>query len=392
MDNHTQLIKRIDALTVFSNLKNDFVIKSLRALLSNVCTIDTYCSLVSKLYSKGASLTEYISQLVCNDENFYFLDKIKDITVPELIEKSVEFELETLDMLSQITSQQIKSSCNLPDFVPEWYIDSDKSITEDYRYTLKNIHKCGYGIFAKYGAFTLEGRNIVPVSHYDPIKLEQLSGYERQHKLVIDNTKALVEGKPCNNTLLYGDAGTGKSTTVKAVAYHFMQDGLRLIELKKNQLHDIPYVLNLLNQNPLKFIIFIDDLSFTQNDDNFAALKATLEGGLHSTGNNVAVYATSNRRHLIKESFSDREGDDIHVKDTIEELHSLSERFGLTVSYQRPDKDVYITIVESLAKQYGVTASQEDIILGAERFALRSGGRSPRVARQYVELLMSGIV
>ncbi len=191
--------------------------------------------------------------------------------------------------------------------------------------------------------------------------------------------------------MLYGDAGTGKSSSVKAIANEFAADGLRLVEVKKNQLYQIPALLDSLAQNPLKFILFIDDLSFSANDDNFAALKAILEGSVGSRSQNVVVYATSNRRHLIKETLSDRSGDDIHEADTRQELMSLSARFGLTVTFQRPDKVRFEEILLDLAKQYGVQMPSDQLFIKGEAFAIRAGGRSPRVARQFIELLSAGV-
>ena len=191
--------------------------------------------------------------------------------------------------------------------------------------------------------------------------------------------------------LLYGDAGTGKSSTVKAIANEFAPDGLRLIEVKKNQLYQIPALMDELAKNPLKFILFIDDLSFASNDDNFAALKAILEGGVGGRSHNVAVYATSNRRHLVKETMADRSGDDLHAMDTRQELMSLSARFGLTVTFQQPDKDRYDRILLELAKQYNVQMPSDQLFIKGAAFALRAGGRSPRVAKQFVELLAAGV-
>ena len=173
----------------------------------------------------------------------------------------------------------------------------------------------------------------MPVRYPDPQRLSELPGYEQEREKVIANTRALLEGRPANNVLLYGDAGTGKSSTVKAIANEFAPDGLRLIEVKKNQLYQIPALMDELAKNPLKFILFIDDLSFASNDDNFAALKAILEGGVGGRSHNVAVYATSNRRHLVKETMADRSGDDLHAMDARQELHE-------SVGPVRPDGDV----------------------------------------------------
>ena len=252
---------------------------------------------------------------------------------------------------------------------------------------MNEIHAHGYGIFAKYAAFVVEDGELVPVKNPDGVRLSQLAGYERERKELIDNTLALLKGLPAANALLYGDAGTGKSTTVKAVANEFKEKGLRLIELKKRQLHQIPKLVDYLSRNPLKFILFIDDLSFTKDDDDFAALKAILEGSVSARADNLVVYATSNRRHLVKEKFSDRDGDEVHQNDTMEELISLSDRFGLTITFIKPGKDGYLSIVRELANQYGLRLSLGEVDAAAERFALSRGGRSPRVAKQCVEHL-----
>ena len=197
--------------------------------------------------------------------------------------------------------------------------------------------------------------------------------------------------------LLYGDMGTGKSSTIKAVAADFSHRGLRLVEIKKNQLFMIPDIMEQLADNPLKFILFIDDLSFSGNDDNFSALKATLEGSISGCGSNTLIYATSNRRHLVRESASDRIAgagmdEDLHINDTLQETMSLSARFGLTITFSKPDKEEYLSIVKSLAEEYGLEVTdEEELFRRAEAFAIRKNGRSPRTARQFIELQKIGI-
>ena len=213
--------------------------------------------------------------------------------------------------------------------------------------------------------------------------------YQRQRQIIVDNTKALLAGKPAANILLSGDAGTGKSSTVKAVANALWQDGLRIIEVRKDQLRAIPKILDELSANPLKFVLFIDDLSFGKDDDNFNALKAVLEGSVTAKSSNVVIYATSNRRHIIKEKFSDREGDDVHRNDTMQELISLSERFGIHVSFSKPNKETFLRIVHYLATENGLEIPKEELDAHAERFALERGGRSARLARQIVDNLLS---
>jgi len=197
----------------------------------------------------------------------------------------------------------------------------------------------------------------------------------------------LLDGKPAANTLLYGDAGTGKSSTVKALVNEYGKEGLRLIEIKKHQLLLIPSILEKLKDNPLRFVLYLDDLSFTECNEESGALKAILEGSAAARTKNVVIYATSNRRHIVNERFSDREGGDIHRNETIEEQTSLSERFGLRVYFGKPDKEGYLSIVGALLHQYGLDTTDE-LLLQAERFALSRGGRSPRVAKQFAESVL----
>ena len=223
----------------------------------------------------------------------------------------------------------------------------------------------------------------------DKIRLSSLIDYKREQQIILDNTMALLSGKPAANILLTGDAGTGKSSTVKAVVNELSHLGLRILEVRKEQLHSIPAILDELNSNPLKFILFIDDLSFQKDDDNFSALKAILEGSVSARSRNVVIYATSNRRHLVKESFSNRDGDDVHRNDTMQEMLSLSERFGIQITFQKPDKKTYLDIVRHLAKDRGVEMPVEELEAQAERFALGRGGRSARAATQFIDSLLA---
>ena len=173
------------------------------------------------------------------------------------------------------------------------------------------------------------------------------------------------------------------------MANELHREGLRILEVRKEQLHDIPAVLDELSVNPLKFILFIDALSFQKDDENYSSLKAVLEGSVSMKSRNVVIYATSNRRHLVKEKFSDREGDDIHRNDTMQELMSLSERFGIHITFQKPNKATYLDIVHHLAEAGGIQCPREELDLLAERYVLGRGGRSPRAARQFVDGLLA---
>lgn len=391
-----QLKMQIDSLTVFSQIKNDDVISRLRALLAavseknNADTVRCYSDFAAALYPHTSNLTDYIRTLIIQDDNFYVKDKAAGRTIDPEIQQAVDQELAILQNIAAVASRDIQDAMNYEGFLPSWR-NHEIDLQYDFMEKLNNITKLGYGIFAKYDFFRLEEGQIVPVAHPDYQTLDQLFEYERERKLIIKNTEALMDGTGASNMLLYGDAGTGKSSTIKAVAAHFASRGLRIIEVKKNQLYQIPKVLEELSVNPLKFILFIDDLSFTGNDDNFSALKATLEGSVSGCGDNAVIYATSNRRHLVKEAFGDRAGDELHLNDTMQEIMSLAARFGLTITFQKPDKDEYLSIVKALASEYGIDMAEEELFTKAEAHAIRKNGRSPRTARQFIELLKIGI-
>ena len=239
--------------------------------------------------------------------------------------------------------------------------------------------------------FGTVGSGVYEVLCRNAAGVSRRAGEPVEVKYILDPKDFSAHPAAANNVLLYGDAGTGKSSAVKAIANEFAPEGLRLVEVKKNQLYQIPDLMDKLAANPLKFILFIDDLSFTANDDNFAALKAILEGSVGGRAKNIAVYATSNRRHLIKETLTDRTGDDIHEADTRQELMSLSARFGLTVTFQRPEKARFETILAELAKQHGIDMPMDQLLVKAEAFAIRAGGRSPRVAKQFIEQCEAGV-
>lgn len=277
--------------------------------------------------------------------------------------------------------------------LPRWHTGESAAAFAAFDGTLDRpaqwYRENGCGIFARYKAFIWRGGDIQPVCNYDAIDLDDFTGYERQRDKVMQNTLAFLDGKSCNNCLLYGNMGTGKSSTVKAVANAFRTRGLRIVEMPKERLMDFPLLVDKLAQLPLKFIIYIDDLSFQYQDGAYTALKAVLEGGLAARPQNALIYATSNRRHLVKERLSDRaiEVDDVHTRDNMQETLSLSDRFGLAVCYIAPSKQEYLDIVRAMAQQRGVDMPDEALCAGAERFALSRGGRSPRCAKQYIESL-----
>lgn len=381
------LAVRLSGIAVFRNVLKLRTMSSLLRMLREK-TPEACGEFANGLYRHGANISNYIIKAVTEDENSYLLKKARREDIPPVMEAAVRKELKLFEEISMLTTENVRTAMGYMGYLPEWentYYD----FVSMYSDRIDKLFTKGYGIFAKYTAFMLKDHVIEPVMTPDPQRLSQLPAYETQRKKVIDNTLALIKGRPAANCLLYGDAGTGKSSTVKAVVNEFADRGLRLIELKKSQLHELPDVMESIADNPLKFIIFIDDLSFSSDDEDFGALKAVLEGSIASKASNAVIYATSNRRHLVKESFSDRTGDDIHARDTREELASLSERFGLKVTFLKPDKDTYLEIVEHLAKQYGLTYDRDDLFTRAEAYALRRSGRSGRAARHFVEMLKS---
>lgn len=350
--------------------------------------VKKYSAFVSEIYKKGGNLAQCVRKIIFENENVYVKAVARKQKINQNVERSLDFELDVLSDFVALKSDTFALDMNIKTHIPEY--DTERAdIKREYKERVKNIEKYGYGIFASNCMFSVtEAGEIVPVISADPVSVDSFVGYREERQKVIDNTISFLNGRPCANILLYGDAGTGKSSTVKAVANHFFDDGLRLIEVRKNQLLLLPTIMGKISRNPLKFIIFIDDLSFNQNDDNFSMLKATLEGSASAISKNAVIYTTSNRRHLVKETFGDREGSDVHVNDTVQENLSLSGRFGLTVLFAKPNKALYLEIVNELASKNGITIGKEELEMRAEAFALSKGYRSARCAEQFINSLM----
>lgn len=403
--NSKEMKTKIESLAVFSAIKRDPVVMALHRLLHEL-NVSAYSDFVAELYPAGADLAAYIQKAVLEDDNFYIRKLAAGEQIdPEIID-AVKQELNIIEEIASVSPADIRKAMgnSYPSHqLPLWH-NSDLQLVRDFSNKLSGITQTGYGMFAKYTFFRVADGRLMPVAHPEHTHLDKLFEYQRERDLIIRNTEALLEGGG-SNMLLYGDMGTGKSSTIKAVAADFASRGLRLVEIKKNQLFQIPDIMEQLASNPLKFILFIDDLSFSGNDDNFSALKATLEGSVSGCGNNTLIYATSNRRHLVRESASDRIAgpgmdDDLHVNDTLQETMSLAARFGLTITFSKPGKDEYLSIVRALADEYGVIISEDGapgtftetlLYQKAEAFAIRRNGRSPRTARQFIELLSIGI-
>ena len=362
----------IEALCVY-DLKKDDVIASLLKLLQSVgneSVLENQSEFFRKVTRKK-SFKEYVSKLILIDDNAFTKaaasGKIEEL--PLAVINGVKSDLQKLEAISNITSADIYESVESESLrgvlktLPQWETGAPLlPLTvgwENQMPQLIEYHKNhGYGMYSEFNAFTWRNHSLYPLSETDP------------------------------NVLLYGDRGTGKSSTVHAVLNEYADKGLRMIEITKSDIPDLTIIREQLASCPMKFIIFIDDLYFDSHDDSFGELKAALEGSLGGRKHNTIIYATSNRRHLIKESLSDREND-INRNDIMQEQLSLSDRFGLSVTFVNPDKKDYLDIVAKIAADRNLAVDEDRLFLVAEQWASRKGGRSPRCARQFIDFVES---
>ena len=254
----------------------------------------------------------------------------------------------------------------------------------------------GVGMFGLNKAFRIQDRtdgeiHFLPINNMDKVMLDDLVGYEIQKQKLVDNTKAFVEGRPANNVLLFGDSGTGKSTSIKAIVNEYYDQGLRMIEIYKHQFKDLSNVIAAIKNRKYRFIIYMDDLSFEEFEIEYKFLKAVIEGGVETKPENILIYATSNRRHLIKENWSDRndveQSDGMHRSDTMEEKLSLVHRFGVTISYSKPTQKEYFNIVTQLAHRLNIPMTDEELCAEANKWELSHGGISGRTAQQFINYI-----
>lgn len=335
-----------------------------------------------------------INQMVLHDirimkelYDYDFTDMMQELQIPEwAMLLSYESSLEK----SRVYNKRIRDRiCHLArkfnaDDTPE---AMKQTLTEFYR-------DYGVGKFGLHKAFRIrhedKGVIIEPILNIAHVHLDDLVGYESAKQKLIDNTEAFVSGRRANNCLLFGDAGTGKSSSIKAIANQYYDKGLRVIEIYKHQFRDLNDVISQVKNRNYKFILYMDDLSFEDFETEYKYLKAVIEGGLEKKPDNILIYATSNRRHLIREKFSDKEDrrDDLHAGDTVQEKLSLAARFGVTIFFSAPDKKQFQQIVCALAKRYGVVMDEEELLLEANKWELAHGGLSGRTAQQFIDYLL----
>lgn len=383
-------------LSVFRNLLELPGVQSLETLLAQLeqkdeAMLEAYGTLLYTVRREAENLHDYLDNHLRYDDTA-FGRAVASERVTESHLAAAQYDLEILSQAAQLDFAALKARMAeaLP---PEWQVRvaalptleagaplSLEPILESYR-------KNGVGLFARGRAFHWEKGTLTMVRNPDPIDYCDMIGYTWQREEVVKNTRCLHEGKPCNNVLLHGDSGTGKSATIKSLINMPEFYNLRIIELAKNSLDEVTAVTRLVAGHTQKFILYIDDLSFEQEDAGFSALKSALEGGLELRPDNVAIYVTSNRRHMIREDFAERMGSDIHRDETIQERASLSERFGLRIAYLSLNKNEFLDMVFKLAAHRGMTLDPDMVAREANKWEIQHGGRTPRTATQFVDYL-----
>ncbi len=386
-------------ISVFKNIIKDNAVNSyinfLSAVDNNECFVDLlkkYSDFINILYDKqeNQNIYDYIKKLLYEDNNIISRGCSNSQKANEQILETARFELKQIDLLLNNDYEYIKStlisrfphSTKIIEHLPVFYTTKNKPFNlEDITASYK---KNGYGIYSCYSAFKYtKNKEIIPVKYFDTITFNDLKNYEYQKEILKKNTLAFINNKEANNVLLYGDRGCGKSSSVKALINEYKEYNLKIIQVFKDSFIYLGELFDEIRDLPLKFIIFADDISFDENDKDFSSIKAVLEGSLSNKPSNAVIYATTNRIHLVKESFSSRGGDEIHLNDTIDEITSLSDRFGIMLTYSLLNKNEYIEIVEKIASDCCVEINDE-LRKKAEEFALLKGIRTPRVARQFI--------
>lgn len=430
MKKEDEIMISLDSLCIYKGMfkegvgaKFSTLVESLYSYNSIEDCISKYNDFVYELFSEynNLSFKEYVVEGIIESVNPFNTSIEKAGGVEDFILTGVNNELESLNYISNVNSLWIKDIliskcvdneilCKKINNLLDWGIRkfSCEVLGKDDYGTIKKLfvqkeewtdlidrlvdfhNNNGTGKFAKYKAFVWENFNgenghLRGISEPDPIKLSQLIGYASQKEEIIKNTEHFLNGSPANNLLLYGSRGTGKSSTVKAILNHYYEEGLRLIEVDKEQLVDFTRIIRLLKDKKQKFIIFVDDLVFDENEGSYSALKTIIEGRIENRPSNILIYATTNRRHLVQEKFTDR--DDVHSKDTMEEKLSLADRFGITISFFTPDQKEFLKIVDGIVRNRGMEIDEQYLHREALKWEKWHNGKSPRSATQFIDWL-----
>ena len=425
---------RTNQLMLYKNMEHGELLQNMTFLMEN-CANEYYNKedLVGLLFEcinellemtashgfEGNLWQNYLTFLLANDENAYSTacevvgevnGSINQIALHDLqifrelyeydlhcIEDALEIEFVSLiDSYENVKGHGKVFNKRIRDSICELSLALAKcDSAEAFKTTLTEFYKqFGVGKLGLHKAFRVEhtenGAEIVPITKIAHVHLDDLVGYEIAKQKLIDNTEAFVEGRRANNCLLFGDAGTGKSSSIKAILNQYYDQGLRMIEIYKHQFQDLNDVIAQIKNRNYKFIIYMDDLSFEEFEIEYKYLKAVIEGGLEKKPNNVLIYATSNRRHLVKETFKDKadRDEELHTNDTVQEKLSLVARFGVTIYFGRPNKKEFQQIVKVLAERSDLQISEEELFLEANKWELSHGGLSGRTAQQFIDYLL----
>lgn len=419
------LLRQAASLLVYQSVLESDPVQAFLVLLQTICeseqnatssndSLRAYGCWFNSLAQTQQSWQGYLLKRILRDENPFTLlaQQLGLEGVPPALEAAARHDLQVLQNFYECSgdqiSQWIQTIAHLPAPPVVWEIP-DRQELDELKSALKDVknwaegleifttyyQKEGIGLFAEYRAFRWQAGKFAGIAYPDPVKVTNLIGYEPQKEALLRNTEFLLRGYPALNVLLYGSRGSGKSSLVKGLLHEYQDKPLRLIEVAKSDLSDLPAIAQRLRDQPQKFIIFVDDLSFEEDEDAFKALKVVLEGGLTARPQNLVVYATSNRRHLIREFFGDRprlkDGDEVHAWDTVQEKLSFSDRFGLTLTFEPANQDTYLKMVHHLAAQACISIQQEDLDFQALQWATRHNGRSGRSARQFVDFLKADL-
>lgn len=389
---------------------------------SAIDCLKAYGQWFSALAAVGLNWPDHLLTRVLTTENPFTqsAQRLSFDQLPLPLQAAARHDLSAIYHISQCTSRcishWIKTIASVPDSPVVWEIDAQsiasaspsagdrlqahsiwQTVTESENWAncveaiAHHYHQHGTGLPAQYRVLRWTNNQLIGVANPDPIQLSELTAYDGPRQTLIQNTEAFIAGYRALHVLLYGSRGSGKSSLVKALVNHYSSKGLRLIEVGKQDLADLPFIVDQLRHYPQQFIIFVDDLSFEEDDDAFKALKVVLEGSVTARPQNMVVYATSNRRHLIREFHGDRprpkDADEIHTWDTLQEKLSFSDRFGLTLTFEPADQPTYLEIVYHLAQRETIQLEHEDLTYRALQWATRHNGRSGRTARQFIDAL-----
>lgn len=411
----TQYRQQAASLLLYQAVLDDDVGKTFLLLLEALSTskgltnervhcLAAYSQWFQTLATTGKSWGDHLLERMLIADNAFTraAQRLPLAKLPVPLLAAARHDLQILQGLYELSpshiSQCIQTACQLSQAPVVWSLLSSpmpinlprqwsEGITELVTY----YQNQGIGQFGQFHGFRWQQGQLLGIAEPDPIRLANLIAYDGQKSLLVKNTEVLLAGFDALNVLLYGSRGSGKSSLVKALLNEYAGRGLRLIEVAKADLYDLPVIVEYLRPQPQKFIIFVDDLSFEEDDDAFKALKVVLEGGLTRRPQNVVVYATSNRRHLVREFFADRprpsDADELKSWDTMQEKLSFSDRFGLTLTFESVDQPTYLDIVRHLAQQADINLPGDDLEYRAKQWATRHNGRSGRSARQFIDFL-----